>query len=85
MDLAQWVSVEFRIWANRTLKQVIQSQSEPATQSQEPTEPQNTVAQQPLVEEPPKLPPAVPTPQEIAQVVDLVLGNTDLHAPTTVV
>ena len=26
IDLAQWVSIEFRIWANRTLKQVIQRQ-----------------------------------------------------------
>jgi len=76
IDLAQWVSVEFRIWANRTLKQVIQSQSEPSDQPQEPTEPQNTVAQQPLVEEPPKLPPVVPTPAEISELADLIYSKT---------
>jgi len=35
--------------------------------------------QQPPVEEPDKLPTAVPTPAEISEVVDLMLGGTDLH------
>ena len=43
MDLAQWVNVEFRIWANRTLKQVILNQAtaeplaQPTTESQKPS------------------------------------------------
>jgi KilA-N domain len=30
IDLAQWVSVEFRIWANRTLRQVIKEKAKPS-------------------------------------------------------
>ncbi len=40
MDLAQWVSVEFRIWANRTLKKVVSNEAivnEAAVPTQLPT------------------------------------------------
>lgn len=35
IDIAQWVSVEFRIWANRTLRNIVESQPliQPVTQS----------------------------------------------------
>ncbi len=65
IDLAQWVSVEFRLWANRTLKQVIQSQSIPQLQ-----------LSQSVAQEPPLLP--TPTAQEISQLFDLTLGGAGL-------
>ena len=70
IDLAQWVSIEFRIWANRTLKKVIQGLS---------TQPQQTQNLPSPVEQPqPALPPAPPTPQEISELFDLTLGQSGL-------
>ncbi|HLO84808.1 MAG TPA: KilA-N domain-containing protein [Nostocaceae cyanobacterium] len=56
IDLAQWVSVEFRIWANRTLKRVVSGEIVPQPQPE----------------------PTTPTPQQISELYDLVLGKTDL-------
>ncbi|MFN6538319.1 MAG: KilA-N domain-containing protein [Nostoc sp. EkiNYC01] len=75
IDLAQWVSVEFRIWANRTLRQVITGQQ----------------AVQTAIAPIPELPPAetssllptgtscpLPSPQEISELFDLTLGGAGL-------
>ncbi len=59
IDCAQWVNVEFRIWANRALRQIISVSS----------------VQQ---EAPPKPLLPIPTVDEIAQIIDLTLGRTDL-------
>ncbi|KYC42083.1 hypothetical protein WA1_18955 [Scytonema hofmannii PCC 7110] len=63
IDLAQWVNVEFRIWANRALRKLMTGEiiTTPTPATPEPV---------------PTLPPA---PEEIAQVIDLMLGKTDLH------
>ncbi|MFB2769825.1 KilA-N domain-containing protein [Pelatocladus sp. BLCC-F211] len=64
IDLAQWVSVEFRIWANRTLRGVIEKQIAPDTLT--------------LTPEVPIPQPLLPTPQEISDIYDLTLGKAGL-------
>jgi KilA-N domain len=74
IDLAQWVSVEFRIWANRTLRQVIQGQQE-APEMITPIETPKVIP--PVSEERPSL-------QLISEFYDLTIAKTgiDLHLVT---
>ena len=76
IDLAQWVSVEFRIWANRTLKKVISEQI-PQTAIAPPT---GLFA--PIAEQTTSLLPSascpLPSPQEISELFDLTLGGAGL-------
>ncbi|MHC5779718.1 KilA-N domain-containing protein [Nostoc sp.] len=67
IDLAQWVSVEFRIWANRTLKKVISEQI--AQTAIAPAEIPSLIA--------PSSPPN-PTAKEISELFDLTLGGAGL-------
>lgn len=69
IDLAQWVSVEFRIWANRTLKKVIGEQV-----AQTAIAP---IAELPQAQQQPVLPAS--SVEEICQIVDLLFANSQIH------
>ncbi|MEH2148599.1 KilA-N domain-containing protein [Nostoc sp.] len=70
IDLAQWVSVEFRIWANRTLRQVIQGQQ--ATQI--------AITQAQTTSLLPSASCPLPSLQEISDLFDLTLGGAGLDS-----
>lgn len=61
IDLAQWVNVEFRIWANRALRQIMSGQKQSV---------QIVTQREPIA--------LSPAPQDIASIIDLTLGKTDL-------
>lgn len=74
IDLAQWVNVEFRIWANQTLRQVIQQQ---ATQTaiapvETPSAPSSSLL--------PSASCPLPSLQEISDLFDLTLGGAGLDS-----
>lgn len=60
IDLATWVNAEFKAWAMRTLRKIIQGNVEAPSQPSPAPQPQ-------------LLP---PTPQEISGVIDLIFQNT---------
>ncbi|MEH1822109.1 MAG: KilA-N domain-containing protein [Nostoc sp.] len=66
IDLAKWVSVEFRIWANQTLRQVMTGHLS-VTEAFAPAPPASCL-----------LPSPTPTAQEISELFDLTLGGAGL-------
>ncbi|MEH2384880.1 MAG: KilA-N domain-containing protein [Nostoc sp.] len=76
IDLAQWVNVDFRIWANRTLRQIIQQQAA-QTAMAPPAVGIVPIAELPLAQQQPVLPAS--SVEEICSIVDLLFASSQIH------